>query len=77
MAVSNIIKNAKGRLYISMYHYIRDLKNSRYPNIKGLDVNMFRQQLEFFKSNFHVVQMEQVIETIRGGGSPCRKTHCC
>ena len=55
------------KLFISMYHYTRDLKHSRYPEIKGLDVNLFRQQFEFFKENFNVVRMEQVIEAIKGG----------
>lgn len=49
------------KLYISMYHYVRDLKNSRYPEIKGLDYHLFKQQLEFFKQNFNVVTMEEVI----------------
>lgn len=31
------------KLYIAMYHYTRDLKHSRYPEIKGLDVPLFRQ----------------------------------
>ena len=35
-----------------MYHYTRDLPHSRYPHIKGLDLPLFRQQLEFFKQNF-------------------------
>jgi hypothetical protein len=35
-------------LYIVMYHYVRDLKNSRYPQIKGLDINCFEEQLDFF-----------------------------
>ena len=50
------------KLYIAMYHYTRDLKNSRYPEIKGLDYELFRKQLEFFKENFNVVTMEEVIE---------------
>ncbi len=51
-------------LYISMYHYTRDLKHSRYPEIKGLDVNLFREQIAFMKSNFNIVTMEQVYEAI-------------
>ena len=31
------------KLYISMYHYTRDIVHSRYPQIKGLDTNLFRQ----------------------------------
>ena len=55
-----------GKLFISMYHYTRDLTHSRYPEIKGLDVKLFRQQMEFFKENFNVVRMEQVIEAVKG-----------
>lgn len=36
-----------GKFLISMYHYTRDLKHSRYPEIKGLDVGLFRKQMEF------------------------------
>ena len=56
------------KLYISMYHYVRDLKHSRYPEIKGLDVSLFRKQMDFFKENFNVVRMEQVIDAANDGG---------
>jgi len=55
------------KLYISMYHYTRDLKHSRYPEIKGLDLELFKQQLNFFEQNFNVVRMEEVIEAVNGG----------
>ena len=29
-------------LTIVMYHYVRDLKNTRYPGIKGLDIDLFK-----------------------------------
>lgn len=54
------------KLFISMYHYVRDLQHSRYPGIKGMDISQFRNQMEFFKENFNVVTMEQVIGTIKG-----------
>lgn len=44
-----------------MYHYVRDLKNSRFPNIKGLDYQSFKEQIEFFKKNFNFITMEEVI----------------
>lgn len=53
-------------LFISMYHYTRNLIHSRYPQIKGLDISLFRQQMDFFKHNFNVVTMEQVIDAIEG-----------
>ena len=43
------------RLYIAMYHYVRDLRNSRYPGIKGLDYQLFKEQLQFFIQRFHPV----------------------
>ena len=56
-----------GKLFISMYHYTRDLKHGRYPNIKGLDVELFKQQLDFFKQNFSIVRMEDVLEALNDG----------
>ncbi len=51
-------------LAIVMYHYIRDFKHSRYPQIKGLDVNLFEQQLQFLKKNYSIVSMQDVILAI-------------
>ncbi|MEY8338968.1 polysaccharide deacetylase family protein [Lachnospiraceae bacterium 62-35] len=58
------------RLYIAMYHYVRDLANSRYPAIKGLDYCLFKQQIEFFQQNFHVITMEMALEAMSGGDLP-------
>lgn len=46
---------------IIMYHYIRDLKNTRYPNIKGLDIKKFKTQIEYFKENYNFIRMEDLI----------------
>lgn len=50
------------KLYIAMYHYTRDLVHSRYPQIKGMDISLLRQQLEYMKKKFNFVTMEQVVE---------------
>lgn len=61
------------KLSIVMYHYTRDLRHSRYPGIKGLDLPLFRRQIAFLKENFHVVTMEQVMEAAEGrAGLPDR-----
>ena len=49
------------KLYVIMYHYIRKLQSSRYPEIKGLDLALFRQQIEFLKEHFQFVGMEDVL----------------
>ncbi|MCD8016104.1 MAG: polysaccharide deacetylase family protein [Lachnospiraceae bacterium] len=46
---------------IIMYHYVRDLENSRYPAIKGLDYSLFKEQLKFLKKNFNVIKIEDLI----------------
>lgn len=49
---------------IIMYHYVRDLENSRFPNIKGLDVEDFKQQMDFFQENYNIIKMEDLIKEI-------------
>lgn len=56
------------RLYIVMYHYIRDLEHSRYPNIKGLDYSLFERQLQFFAGHMNVITMQDTQFILRGGG---------
>ena len=51
-------------LTIVMYHYVRDLENSKYPNIKGLDINLFREQINFLRKNYYIITMEEVLFSI-------------
>ncbi len=51
-------------LTIVTYHYVRDLKNSRYLDIKGLDINLFREQIEYLRKHYHITTMEEVINSI-------------
>lgn len=55
-------------LTIVMYHYVRDLKRSRYPEIKGRSVEEFRNQLDFFDRNYVVVTVEEILSAISGAG---------
>lgn len=48
-----------------MYHYVRRIQNSRYPEIKGLELDKFVAQLEYFAENFNVVTMEQILSSIK------------
>ena len=52
-------------LTIIMYHYVRDLKNSRFPEIKGLDVDLFKEQIGYLEKNYHFVTAEQVIAAFK------------
>ena len=51
-------------LTVVMYHYVRDLKNSRFPDIKGLDIALFREQIDYLRKHYHIITMEEVIHSI-------------
>jgi polysaccharide deacetylase len=53
-------------LTVVMYHYVRDLKYSRYPSIKGLDVVLFKEQVAFLKKHYSFVTVEEVIAATQG-----------
>jgi len=53
------------KVSIIEYHYVRDLKNSRYPEIKGLDVGLFKKQLDFILKHYWVIRMEDLIEAVQ------------
>jgi len=56
------------KLTVVMYHYVRDLKNSRYPEIKGCDVHLFKEQVLFLKKHYNPVTVEQVLDAYYNNG---------
>ena len=44
-----------------MFHYVRDLKNSLYPKIKGLDYYDFLEQIKFLKKEYNIISIEDFI----------------
>lgn len=50
------------KLTVVMYHYVRNLRDSRYPLIRGLDLELFNEQLLYLKKNYNIVTMEDVID---------------
>ena len=51
-------------MQIIAYHYVRELKNTRYPEIKGIAIDKFREQVLFLKSKFAFVKIEELIEAV-------------
>lgn len=48
-----------------MYHYVRDLKHSKYSGIKGLDVELFKEQIGYLLKYYKVIRMEELIEAVK------------
>ena len=55
------------RFSVVMYHYVRDLQNTRYPAIKGLDIRLFREQLKYFKKHYNFITAAQLIDAYENG----------
>lgn len=53
-------------LNVIMYHYVREIKNSRFPEIKGLETELFREQLLYLKKYYNFVTIEEVIASLEG-----------
>ncbi len=57
------------KVTIIMYHYVREIQNSRYPDIKGLEIKQFKEQLIFLKKYYTFITMEQLIDSIENSRS--------
>ena len=55
------------QLSIVMYHYVRPIKGSEWPNIKGLELEGFRRQIDYLSSQYQIVTAEDVIDAVRIG----------
>lgn len=56
----------ESKVTIVMYHFVRDLVHSRYPQIKGLDVRLFAEQLSYLQKHYHLITMEWLLEALEG-----------
>jgi peptidoglycan/xylan/chitin deacetylase (PgdA/CDA1 family) len=53
-------------LTIVMYHYVRELAGSRYPEIKALTTERFVRQLDHIEHNYTVIGMDALLEAVCG-----------
>jgi len=51
-------------LTVVMYHYVRELRASRFPEIKGLEYRLFAQQLEYLGRHYQFVGMDDVLDAL-------------
>lgn len=59
--------NNKNKLMVVMYHYVRDLSRSRYPEIKGLDISDFKDQIVYLKKNYNPVSVQEIVDYLNAG----------
>ena len=51
-------------LTIVMYHYVRNLKHSRFPEIKGLTTEQFKEQITYIKKYYNVISGRDLLGAI-------------
>ena len=55
------------RLTSIMYHYVRPLKGSRHPKIKGLELSGFREQLDYLSQQYEFISADHLIAHLKLG----------
>ena len=50
-----------------MYHYVRELPHTRYPQIKGLLTSLFKEQLSYLEKYYQFVTVEDCINACYSG----------
>jgi peptidoglycan/xylan/chitin deacetylase (PgdA/CDA1 family) len=60
-------------LNIIMYHYVRDLPRTKYPQIKGMRLDDFREQVRDLSEQFEMPPVEACISYLRGEYHPKRE----
>ena len=58
------VRNRNFTINIIMYHYVKDFLKSEYKKIKGLDINEFEYQLNYFKNKFYILDPLEVRERV-------------
>ena len=48
------------KINIITYHYVRPIKDSKFPNIKGLELKKFIYQLDYLKKNYKFISYEDI-----------------
>jgi len=69
-----MIKTKNNNIYIVMYHYVREIKKSKYPNLKGLEFEDFKKQINYFLNNFNILSNNDFVEILRTKKIPKKKS---
>ena len=65
VAEPELIDASAAPVTIVMYHYVRELSRSRFRQIKGLDLALFREQLGYIRRHYTVITAQELVSAIR------------
>lgn len=49
-----------------MYHYVRNIQDSSFPEIKGLEFESFKRQLDFLNKKFSIISYKDLVLSLKG-----------
>ena len=50
------------KLTVVTYHYVRPIKHTKFYNLKGLELNIFKKQLIYLKKKYNIISYKDLIE---------------
>lgn len=53
------------KIYFITYHYIRPIKKSKYPNLKGMELKKFQSQLNKLRKIYKILNINDLIEIFK------------
>jgi peptidoglycan/xylan/chitin deacetylase (PgdA/CDA1 family)/SAM-dependent methyltransferase len=56
------------RCLVVMYHYVRNMQDTNYPEIKGLLIDKFRKQVDYLKEKYTIISLSQYSKYLNGEG---------
>ena len=54
-------------LTVVAYHYVRNLKNSKYEKIKGLAIQEFSNQIDYLKKKYNIISANDILDFYNEG----------
>ena len=63
---------ATPQLDVIMYHYVRDFPRTRFPRIKGMATDNFRQQVDGLRKQYEMATLESALAFLAGRYRPQR-----
>ncbi|MBI2479431.1 MAG: polysaccharide deacetylase family protein [Planctomycetia bacterium] len=61
------------QLTVVMYHYVRDLPRSRFPQLKGMLLDDFRRQVNGLKQKYEMADQDSMLDYLDGHYEPSRQ----
>lgn len=65
-----MIKVSNNNIYVIMYHYVRPIRNTKFKNLKGLEYNLFKKQINYFISKFNVLSNDDFFDILENKRIP-------